>query len=150
MEISGKSSTDPSGPGGRDSSMVGPRWLPEVLRRTVSGGRLASSASLVLGTFLCVLLGHTALNVLSARTAKERAEVVHERAHATEEESATYALKAKDMQLAVVEVQQWLTDVAASQTAENPGFAHAEEQPKLSAACARFFAPGTRRPAIRR
>ena len=53
-------------------------------------------------------------------------------------ESAVFAIKAKDMQIAVIQVQQWLTDISATRAAEgyNDGFekakAHAAEFKRLS------------------
>ena len=45
-------------------------------------------------------------------------------------ESAVYALKAKDMQIAIIQVQQWLTDISATRGGEgfDDGFQEAEDQ----------------------
>lgn len=46
----------------------------------------------------------------------------------TQTESAVFAIKAKDMQIAVIQVQQWLTDISATRAAEgyDDGFTEAE------------------------
>ncbi len=46
-------------------------------------------------------------------------------------ESVVFALKAKEMQIAIIQVQQWLTDISATRAAE--GFADGYEQAQVNA-----------------
>ena len=51
-------------------------------------------------------------------------------AERSRKESVVFAIKAKDMQIAVIQVQQWLTDISATRAAEgfDDGFKEAENQ----------------------
>ena len=72
------------------------------------------------------LVGVVTLNWFYSDQAKSQATLV-------QEETAVFALKAKDMQFYAVQVQQWLTDISATRGQDDlaDGFEQAEENAKL-------------------
>ena len=73
-------------------------------------------------TVCACLIGIVALNRYYSKEAKSQATLVRE-------ETSKFAMKAKDMQFWGVQVQQWLTDISATQGKDglNDGFEKAEE-----------------------
>lgn len=61
-------------------------------------------------------------------------------------ESASFAIKAKDMQVAVIQVQQWLTDISATRGLEgfDDGFAEAKIQADRSSTNPKEIFPSAR------
>ncbi|MCP4693951.1 MAG: hypothetical protein GY859_38305 [Desulfobacterales bacterium] len=71
-----------------------------------------------------------AASTLANRRHGKRAETL---AEFSGKKSATFTVKAKDMQIAVIQVQQWLTDISATRGAEgfDDGFREAQAQAAL-------------------
>ncbi len=77
------------------------------------------------GILLFLMTGILVFNIILFEKANDNAKFVHE-------ESAKFAILAKDMQVNVIQVQQWLTDISATRGAEgfDDGFDEAEANAK--------------------
>ncbi len=81
-------------------------------------------------TSLSVLLGGALLfNWKLTAQVKQSMDIVHENAMEAKEHASVFALKAIEMQVHVIQVQQWLTDISATRAAEgfDDGFDEAQK-----------------------